>query len=231
MPWRIWGEVRVNRHVPDSPEWVGLREACRILGVHEATLRRWTDRGLVAAFRTPGGHRRYLRSDLLAFLARSRTQVAGAQLEHLAERTLSEAQHALAQRLVGEPWSVRYEPLRSAKRASGRQLLGLLIQYAGREAEGEPYLEAAREIVRRYGEEAFALGLSIPETARAVLTFRQVIMEAIAHAMDRPPAHDPDGWRVMRRAGAFFDELLVATLEGYLQPAGPRAAPLKEAAG
>lgn len=214
----------------DVSEWVGLKEACRILGVHEATLRRWTDQGLIAAFRTPGGHRRYLRADLLAFLARNRTLADGGQIERLAERTLSETQQALARRLAAEPWNVRYEAHRSSKRASGRQLLGLLIQYAAREAGNEGYLEAARGIMRRYGQEALELGLSIPETARAVLTFRQVIMEAISHALDRPPAHDPEGWRVMRRAGVFFDELLVATLEGYLQLPGPGRAPLEEAA-
>lgn len=211
-------------------EWVGLKEACRILGVHEATLRRWTDRGLIAAFRTPGGHRRYLRAELLAFLARNQTLADSAQLERLAERTLSQTQQALARRLVREPWNVRYEPHRPSKKASGRQLLGLLIHYAAREAGNESHLEAARAIMRRYGQEALELGLSIPETARAVLTFRQVIMEAIAHSLDRSPAHDPDGWRVMRRAGTFFDELLVATLEGYLQLPGPGRAPVEEAA-
>ena len=47
--------------------WLTLREASRFLGVSEPTLRRWTDEGLVAAFRTPGGHRRYLLDAILSF--------------------------------------------------------------------------------------------------------------------------------------------------------------------
>ena len=47
--------------------WLSLREASRFLGVSEPTLRRWTDDGLVEAFRTPGGHRRYLLDAILNF--------------------------------------------------------------------------------------------------------------------------------------------------------------------
>ncbi|NLG68987.1 MAG: helix-turn-helix domain-containing protein [Firmicutes bacterium] len=215
-------------------EWVGLKEACRILGVHEPTLRRWTDQGLIVAFRTPGGHRRYLRQELLAFLERGRAlalalQAPAEPLERLQQRALAEAHQILAHRLVEEPWTPRYDSVRPSKRANGRQLLGLLIQYAARGDQEQAYLQAARAIMRQYGREALQLGLSIPETARAVLTFRQVIMEAVAHSLDRPPAHDPEGWRVMERAGIFFDELLVATLEGYLQGDGPGGAPAREA--
>lgn len=213
-------------------EWVGLKEACRILGVHETTLRRWTDQGLISAFRTPGGHRRYLRQELLAFLERGRAlalQAPAEPLERLQQRALAEAHQMLAQRLVSEPWTPRYEPVRPFKRANGRRLLGLLIQYAARGEQEQAYLQAARAIMRQYGQEALRLGLSIPETARAVLTFRQVIMDAVAHSLDRPPAHDPEGWRVMGRAGLFFDELLVATLEGYLQGGAPGEAQPGEA--
>lgn len=40
--------------------WLTVGEACRYLGVSQPTLRKWTDEGRIAAFRTPGGHRRYL---------------------------------------------------------------------------------------------------------------------------------------------------------------------------
>jgi excisionase family DNA binding protein len=53
--------------------WVSLGEAARLIGVSEPTLRKWTDSGRIAVFRTPGGHRRYLRSEIEAF-RRSRDQ-------------------------------------------------------------------------------------------------------------------------------------------------------------
>lgn len=55
----------------DEGEWLALGQAARFLGVAQSTIRRWSDQGRVLAFTTPGGHRRFRRSDLQAFLERS----------------------------------------------------------------------------------------------------------------------------------------------------------------
>jgi excisionase family DNA binding protein len=55
----------------DDSEWLTLGQAARFLGVAQSTIRKWSDSGRVPAFYTPGGHRRYRRSDLDAFLDRS----------------------------------------------------------------------------------------------------------------------------------------------------------------
>jgi excisionase family DNA binding protein len=54
-----------------EPEWLTLGQAARYLGVAQSTIRKWSDEGRVPAFYTPGGHRRYQRPDLDAFLERS----------------------------------------------------------------------------------------------------------------------------------------------------------------
>jgi excisionase family DNA binding protein len=54
-----------------DPEWLTLGQAARFLGVAQSTIRKWSDQGRVPAFYTPGGHRRFRRSDLDTFLARS----------------------------------------------------------------------------------------------------------------------------------------------------------------
>jgi excisionase family DNA binding protein len=48
-----------------------LGQAAKYLGVAQSTIRKWSDQGRVPAFYTPGGHRRYRRSDLDNFLNRS----------------------------------------------------------------------------------------------------------------------------------------------------------------
>jgi excisionase family DNA binding protein len=53
-----------------DPDWLRLGEAARFLGVAQSTIRKWSDAGRVPAFYTPGGHRRYRRADLEAFLER-----------------------------------------------------------------------------------------------------------------------------------------------------------------
>jgi excisionase family DNA binding protein len=60
-----------NRRPAGAPEWLTLGQAAKYLGVAQSTMRKWSDLGRVAAFYTPGGHRRYRRSDLDQFLDRS----------------------------------------------------------------------------------------------------------------------------------------------------------------
>jgi excisionase family DNA binding protein len=54
-----------------EPDWLTLGQAAKFLGVAQSTIRKWSDQGRVPAFYTPGGHRRYRRRDLEAFLDRS----------------------------------------------------------------------------------------------------------------------------------------------------------------
>src|SRR5918997_3607744 len=55
----------------NEPDWLTLGQAAKHLGVAQSTIRKWSDSGRVPAFYTPGGHRRYRRADLDAFLASS----------------------------------------------------------------------------------------------------------------------------------------------------------------
>src|SRR5207237_9693069 len=48
--------------------YLSLGEVCVRLGVTESTLRNWTDAGLIAAFVTPGGHRRYSEAAVAEFV-------------------------------------------------------------------------------------------------------------------------------------------------------------------
>jgi diguanylate cyclase (GGDEF)-like protein/excisionase family DNA binding protein len=56
--------------------WLRVADVARLLGVSVNTVRRWTDAGRIAAYRSPGGHRRYLAEDVHALL--SEEEVAGA---------------------------------------------------------------------------------------------------------------------------------------------------------
>jgi excisionase family DNA binding protein len=65
-------EAPEGRRAPASePDWLTLGQAAKYLGVAQSTIRKWSDQGRVPAFYTPGGHRRYRRSDLDTFLERS----------------------------------------------------------------------------------------------------------------------------------------------------------------
>ncbi|MDQ4019410.1 MAG: response regulator [Actinomycetota bacterium] len=59
-------------------DWLTLGQAARYLGVAQSTVRKWSDSGRLPAFYTPGGHRRFRRGDLDAFLGSARAGAPGA---------------------------------------------------------------------------------------------------------------------------------------------------------
>ena len=63
--------ISARRAPTSEPDWLTLGQAAKFLGVAQSTIRKWSDQGRVPAFYTPGGHRRYRRGDLEAFLDRS----------------------------------------------------------------------------------------------------------------------------------------------------------------
>ena len=60
-----------------SQKFVNVSEAADYLGVSAASLRKWSDQGLVPVYRTPGGQRRYSPGDLEDFLASMRQPAVG----------------------------------------------------------------------------------------------------------------------------------------------------------
>jgi excisionase family DNA binding protein len=67
-------EERTRTPVPtNEPDWLTLGQAAKYLGMAQSTIRKWSDNGRLPAFYTPGGHRRYRRSDLDQFLERGGT--------------------------------------------------------------------------------------------------------------------------------------------------------------
>ena len=55
-----------------SQRFFNVSEAAEFLGVSAASLRKWSDQGIVPVYRTPGGQRRFAQEDLEQFLASMR---------------------------------------------------------------------------------------------------------------------------------------------------------------
>ena len=69
--------IRPEVRPRNGSQWLTLGQAAAYLGVAQSTVRKWSDGGRLAAFYTPGGHRRFRQADLDAFLAGSRLPRAG----------------------------------------------------------------------------------------------------------------------------------------------------------
>ena len=55
-----------------SARLLNIGQAAEYVGVSAASLRKWSNEGLVAVYRTPGGQRRYHRDDLDRFMSSMR---------------------------------------------------------------------------------------------------------------------------------------------------------------
>ena len=80
-----------------AQRFLNVSEAAEFLGVSAASLRKWSDQGLVPVYRTPGGQRRYSPGDLEEFLASMR-QPSGDR-----RRAALRAQRQLDHRLTARP--------------------------------------------------------------------------------------------------------------------------------
>lgn len=56
---------------------LSTRQVATLLGVGEATVKRWADAGEIDCFRTPGGHRKFRLRDVTAFVNKRQYQAAG----------------------------------------------------------------------------------------------------------------------------------------------------------
>lgn len=55
---------------PHSPLGLSTSQAARALGVSLGTIRRWSDMGHLASYRTPGGQRRFSREQIEQFVSK-----------------------------------------------------------------------------------------------------------------------------------------------------------------
>jgi DNA-binding transcriptional MerR regulator len=151
--------------------WLSLGPSSKLLGVDPDTLRRWADTGRVRTFTTPGGHRRFLRADLLRLeAARSAAPRSLSSLGATPERV--KRAYARSYRSTAQgPTPESFEPVdREAFRAEGRRLVELLLAYLDTsDAVEREALEAeARKLV---AGTARRLAEAEVDTARAVEAF------------------------------------------------------------
>ena len=196
-------------------EWLSLHHAAQLLGVHPATLRSWADQGRIASRRTAGGHRRFSRSELQAWIDARRSHDAGAQVL---------IQNALGRMRVGlestdAPWLSRFdEAMRRAHRELGRRLLQEVAHAASAPGLTDAVRSAADDIGREYA--ALSLGEVMPlvEAIRAFLFFRDNIVDSIIQMSGALEPIAAPSWLTMhRQICAFLNEVLFALVRAYAE--------------
>ena len=196
--------------------WLNLSETADILGVHPATVRAWADQGKLPARRTPGGHRRFARADVENYaLAQNRQQHTAVQLviQNMMGRARLEMHGG---QLSLERW---YQQLdEEAKRQHGeigRRLLHLVIRYLSHEGDGD-VLADLRQIGRDYEQLGREHGLTLSQTTRAYLFFREILSDSVYDIIAASGSHSPTDWGDIRRQIVFLtNEILLALVEAH----------------
>ena len=163
-----------------NDELLTISEAAEILGVSEPALRTWTDEGQIKAFVTPGGHRRYLRSDLKKFIGLNQKRLGIKSLTEKLEGTATVHRDMDATLVNSGPWRRQMDEATQQKFSSlGRQLLTLLNQCITKPSRPDETVIAAREIGRSYGELTRDLDMPLIASIRAFIQHRQPMLNTI----------------------------------------------------
>jgi excisionase family DNA binding protein len=194
-----------------TSDWMSLGPASAFVGVDPDTLRRWADDGRVRAFATPGGHRRFSRTDLER-LATSRRPARGRLADLGATPDRLVRAYARSYRTAGSPAS---GPLadddRDAFRQDGRRLVEALLGYLdarGSDARDRWQAEAV-ELVRMTARRLAATGSSIETAVATFVAARRPFLAELA-SLGRRRALDGAGVAVLYdEATALLDRLLL----------------------
>lgn len=204
-------------------EWLTLREVAALLGVHPSTVRLWSNRGLLPVHRTPGGHRRYKRSEVSLWmegLAAQRKDFGepgrAAEPENVMQQALKNVRlHIAEAHLEAEGWYQKLdEEARQQYRNSARSLLqGLMTFMASQGGEGT---SEAYAIGYEYASRARRYGLSYVDAARAFLFFRNALIESLIEVYRQANVLSGQVWQgMLRQIHAFTDQILLTLLETY----------------
>ena len=200
-------------------EWLTVHEACALIGVSPATLRRWSAAGDVQAFTTPGGHRRFARSTILGLLPTQRRQRPTLErLGETPEHMTRVYRRNVAQAVHGVEWLVglsedELEPLR----VHGRRIAGALLAFIDADSpqERQPAMLKAVSAASEYGRLAARGSGQIRETVEAFLRFRMLFLGELAQMARRRGLDTVEATNLLVTATQAIDELLVALMAGH----------------
>lgn len=200
-----------------SSEWVSLRQAADLLGVHPATVRNWADKGDIASRRTPGGHRRFRRADLLKYAEAARDDLQPTEVQIIIQNALGHTRMQVGHGTLAQVtwYEAMSESSRSALREQGRRVLEELRDYL---AEGAPdqRLAIAINLGKEYARLLSGDGLSLPQAARGFFYFNDFVIQSLLTMSSISPPHSPAEWaNILRQVNTFTNAMLLSIIEYY----------------
>jgi len=191
-------------------DFISLKDAAAIIGVHPSTVRLWTDKGILPAHRTVGGHRRYRRADVELWAENSRR--GGLEPDAMIQSAVRNVRVRIAEgQLEAEGWYQKLDDeARQQYRQSAHSLFQGLMAYLS--ANGQEASSEAHAVGFEYASRGHRYNLSYVEAAQAFLFFRNTLIESVVHAYRE--ANVPFD-EMLHRMHAFTDEILISLLQTY----------------
>jgi excisionase family DNA binding protein len=197
-------------------EWLTLSDASKLLGVHPATLRQWSDEGKVRIFRTPGGHRRFSRTDIERMLQVTPLRGAGLSsyvLSEVLQRTRQELPTAMQQ-----GWAQGIdEDERQRRRETGRQLISLAISLITKPAPTDEQRAEARRLGGEYGRMMAAAGHTLPDAVMAFIFFRDSLLETVFSLPETTGLDRDATLAIVRRINNLLNDVLREMMAEHAQ--------------
>lgn len=202
-----------------NTEWVSLRHAAEILGVHPATVRNWADKGELPSRRTPGGHRRFRKSDLfkMAEAQQGNDQTQTHEVQLILQNALGQARMQVGRdNLEAARWySAMSDDTRQAMRTQGRRLLEEIRSYLAAD-EDDANLAAAIKFGKEYAHQLHNDGLTLPEAIRGFYYFSDFVMDSILNWSEISTVREHNDWaKLLRQVNTFTHSMLLSIVEYY----------------
>ena len=194
-------------------EWLSLSDTAKLLGVHPSTVRLWSDKGVLPTHRTSGGHRRYRRNEVLLWAKTAREiRVEPEGIMHTAMKNVR-VQIGEAN-LESQSWYQKLDDqARRQYRESARSLFQGLMTYLSAET-GDDF--EAHAIGYEYASRARRYGLSEVDATRALLFFRNALIESVMKVYREANILSGKAWEEMlHKMHTFTDQILISLLETY----------------
>ncbi len=201
-----------------SPEktWLTLSQAAAQLGVHPATLRRWSDHGEIRVLVTPGGHRRFEQTDLDAFRERHDLPADQDQItDAWVGQALTRVRHELARHQDERPWVAISGEHKAAYREHGQRLMSVAMHYIADSASSEQLLQEARAIGAAQGRLAIDDGQSLTEAMATAMFFKDALLEVAFRLPEHTRLNPEANTRLLRRINTLLNVVELGIASAY----------------
>ena len=200
----------------EQGEWVSLRRAADILGVHPATVRNWADTGKLSFRRTAGKHRRFNVKDLNDYV-QSQVDIQPVELQLIIQSALGQTRMQVgSDRLETAPWYVAMsDESKVHLREQGRSVLEAIRSYVIAGAPDEQ-LSAAITLGKDYAAHLIADGLTLPQAMRGFYFFSDFVLNSILTWSELSPPNSSSEWStLMRQVNTFMNTIQLSIVEYY----------------